>query len=56
MFVDPVLGFALLAAMMALAGMDLLVSARTSEERATAMAFVAILVCFVATLVAFIVI
>lgn len=56
MLVSPVVGFALLAAMMALAGMDLLVSARTSEERATAMAFVAILACFIATLVALVVI
>lgn len=56
MFVDPVVGFALLVAMMTLVGLDMMMSARTSSERATAVAFVIILVCFVATLVAFIVI
>ena len=56
MLVSPVVGFALLAAMMALAGMDLLVSARTSGEKAIAMAFMAILAAFVATLVALVVI
>jgi hypothetical protein len=56
MFVDPVVGFALLAAMMALVGMDLLVSARTSGEKMVGAAFMAILAAFATTLVAFIVI
>lgn len=56
MLVSPVVGFALLVAMMALAGLDLLVSARTSGEKAIAMAFMAILAGFIATLVAMIVI
>ena len=56
MLVSPIVGFAMLVVMMALAGLDMMMSARTSSERATAVAFVIILVCFVATLVAFIVI
>ena len=56
MFVDPVMGFALLAAMMAVAGLDMMMSARTPSEKAHACAFMAILVTFVATLVTMIVI
>jgi threonine/homoserine/homoserine lactone efflux protein len=56
MFVDPVVGFALLVAMMALAGLDMLLSARTAAEKATAAAFMAILAAFIATLVVMIVI
>ena len=56
MFVDPVLGFVLLVAMMALAGLDLLVSARTSGEKMVGAAFMAILAAFIATLVVMIVI
>ena len=56
MLVSPIVGFTLLVAMMALAGLDLLVSARTSGEKTAAAVFMAILACFVATLVAFIVI
>ena len=56
MLVSPIVGFALLVAIMALAGMDLLWSARTAAEKATAVAFMAILAAFIATLLAFIVI
>ena len=56
MLVSPVVGFALLAAMMALVGLDLLWSARTSGEKTAAAVFMAILAGFIATLLAFIVI
>ena len=56
MLVSPIVGFALLVVMMALAGMDMMMSARTSSERATAVAFMAILAAFVVTLLAMIVI
>lgn len=56
MLVSPVMGFALLVVMMALAGCDMMVSARTSSEKTAAVVFTAILAAFVATLVAMIVI
>lgn len=56
MLVSPVLGFALLVAMMALAGMDLLLSARTAVDKAAAAVFMAVLAAFATTLVALIVI
>ncbi len=56
MLVSPVMGFALLVVMMALAGFDMLWSARTAAEKAIAMVFMAILACFIATLVALVVI
>lgn len=56
MFVSPTIGFALLVAMMALAGIDMLLSARTAAEKAAATAFMAILAAFITTLVVMIVI
>ena len=56
MLVSPVMGFTLLVVMMALAGLDLLVSARTAGEKTAAAVFMAILAAFIATLVAMIVI
>ena len=56
MLVSPIVGFSLLVAMMALAGLDMLLSARTAVDKAAAVAFMAILAAFGATLVAFIVI
>lgn len=56
MLVSPVMGFTLLVVMMTLVGLDLLASARTSEEKMVGAAFMAILAAFVATLLAMIVI
>lgn len=56
MLVSPIIGFALLVAVMALAGLGQLWSARTAAEKAHACAFLAILAMFIATLVALVVI
>ena len=56
MLVSPILGFALLVAVMALAGLDRLWSARTPGEKTAAAVFMAVLAMFATTLVALIVI
>lgn len=56
MLVSPIVGFTLLVAMMALAGLDRLWSARTAGEKTAAAVFMAILAGFIATLLAMIVI
>ena len=56
MLVSPIVGFALLVAVMALAGLDQLLSARTAAEKTAAAVFLAVLAAFIATLVALIVI
>ena len=56
MLVSPIVGFALLVAIMALAGLERLWSARTAGEKTAAAVFMAILAAFIATLVALVVI
>ena len=56
MLVSPIVGFTLLVAIMALAGLDQLWSARTAAEKTAACVFMAVLAMFIATLVALVVI
>ena len=56
MFVSPMVGFAILAALLAVAGLLMMSQAQTEQQQAQACAFMAILVAFVVTLLAMIVI
>lgn len=56
MLVTPMVGFTLLAALLAVAGLLMMSMAQTEQEQACACSFMAILVAFIVTLLAFIVI
>ena len=55
MLVTPMMGFTILAALLAVAGLLMMASAKTEKEQACACTFMVILVCFVIALLAMIV-
>ncbi len=56
MLVTPMMGFTLLAALLTVAGFIMMSNARTEKEQVQACTFMVILVAFIVTLLAFIVI
>ena len=56
MLVSPMMGFAILAALLTVAGLLMMSQAETEQAQVQACTFMTILVAFVATLLAFIVI